>query len=75
MPNLLNRIKKFIFKKNIEKNIKQWKIIIQNEKVTKHGIKNENNNKKTKHQTNINVYGSDNPFPLLVKVAITISLI
>ncbi len=26
----------------------------QNEKVTKHGIKNENNNKKTKLQTDIN---------------------
>ncbi len=29
-------------------------MIIQNEKVTKHGIKNENINKKTKLQTNIN---------------------
>jgi len=54
MPNLLNKIKKIIMFQNIGKNIKQWKIIIKNEKVTRHGIKNENNNKKTKLQININ---------------------
>jgi hypothetical protein len=54
MPNLLNKRKEIISLKNIGMNIKQWKIIIQNEKVTKHGIKNGNNNKKTKLQTNIN---------------------
>jgi hypothetical protein len=54
MPDLLNEIKQIIFRTNIGKNIKQWKIIIQNEKATKHGIKNENNNKRTKLQTDIN---------------------
>jgi hypothetical protein len=54
MPNLLNKIKTIIIFENIGKNIKQRKIIIKNEKVTKHGIKNENNNKKTKLQININ---------------------
>ncbi len=54
MPNLLNKIKTIIIFENIGKNIKQRKIIIKNENVTKHGIKNENNNKKTKLQININ---------------------
>jgi hypothetical protein len=54
MPNLLNKILKIIIFQNIGKNIKQWKIIIKNEKVTRHGIKNENNKKKTKLQININ---------------------
>jgi len=54
MPNLLNKIKTIIIFENIEKNIKQWKIILKNEKVTKRGIKNENNKKKKKLQININ---------------------